>query len=157
MEAELHIGHGSEPDTTQGPLINSRAAEKVPGRLKGQSTRKGKRPLLWWNATQRPQQLQGILKSRFLFIKQLQQTSPHCVLQVAQQISDAVSRGAKVLRGGKRVGGSFVEPTLLADVTTDMLCMKEETFGPLVPVIRSVVTSSSHCAGGSRLYPVADC
>lgn len=29
MEAELHIGHGSEPDTTQGPLINSRAAEKV--------------------------------------------------------------------------------------------------------------------------------
>lgn len=71
-----------------------------------------------------------------------------CVLQVAHQISDAVSRGAKVLRGGKRVGGSFVEPTLLADVTTDMLCMKEETFGPLVPVIRSVVTSSSHCGGG---------
>lgn len=52
-----------------------------------------------------------------------------------------------MLRGGKRVGGSFVEPTLLADVTTDMLCMKEETFGPLVPVVRSVVTSSSHCGG----------
>lgn len=81
-----------------------------------------------------------------------------CVLQVAHQISDAVSRGAKVLRGGKRVGGSFVEPTLLADVTTDMLCMKEETFGPLVPVIRSVVTSSSHCGGGGgRLCPQADC
>lgn len=29
MEAELRMGHGSEPDTTQGPLINSRAAEKV--------------------------------------------------------------------------------------------------------------------------------
>lgn len=40
MEAELHIGHGSEPDTTQGPLINSRAAEKVTGRLEGQSARK---------------------------------------------------------------------------------------------------------------------
>lgn len=29
MEAELRVGHGSAPDTTQGPLINSRAAEKV--------------------------------------------------------------------------------------------------------------------------------
>lgn len=59
------------------------------------------------------------------------------VPQVLHQISDAVSRGAKVLKGGKRLDGSFMEPTLLADVTTDMLCTKEETFGPLVPVIRS--------------------
>lgn len=29
MDAELRLGHGSEPDTTQGPLINARAAEKV--------------------------------------------------------------------------------------------------------------------------------
>lgn len=29
MDAELRVGHGAEPDTTQGPLINSRAAEKV--------------------------------------------------------------------------------------------------------------------------------
>lgn len=29
MDAELRVGHGSEPDTTQGPLINTRAAEKV--------------------------------------------------------------------------------------------------------------------------------
>ncbi|XP_070822072.1 succinate-semialdehyde dehydrogenase, mitochondrial isoform X2 [Chaetodon trifascialis] len=83
MDAELRVGHGLEPDTTQGPLINSRAAEKV-----------------------------------------------------AHQVSDAVSRGAKVLKGGKRLEGSFMEPTLLADVSTEMLCMKEETFGPLLPVIR---------------------
>ncbi|XP_071325528.1 succinate-semialdehyde dehydrogenase, mitochondrial isoform X1 [Trachinotus anak] len=83
MDAELRVGHGSEPGTTQGPLINSRAVEKV-----------------------------------------------------VQQVSDAVSRGAKVLRGGKRLEGSFMEPTLLADVTTEMLCTKEETFGPLLPVIR---------------------
>lgn len=57
---------------------------------------------------------------------------------MAHQISDAVSRGAKVLKGGKRLDGSFMEPTLLADVSTEMLCMKEETFGPLLPVIRSV-------------------
>lgn len=59
------------------------------------------------------------------------------VSQVAHQVSDAVSRGAKVLKGGKRLDGSFMEPTLLADVTTDMLCTNEETFGPLLPVIRS--------------------
>ncbi|XP_034057302.1 succinate-semialdehyde dehydrogenase, mitochondrial isoform X2 [Gymnodraco acuticeps] len=83
MDAELVLGHGSEPSTTQGPLINNRAAEKVEA-----------------------------------------------------QISDAVSRGAKVLRGGKRLDGSFVQPTLLTDVSTDMICTREETFGPLLPVIR---------------------
>ncbi|XP_047190851.1 succinate-semialdehyde dehydrogenase, mitochondrial [Scophthalmus maximus] len=83
MDAELRLGHGSEPDTTQGPLINARAAEKV-----------------------------------------------------VHQISDAVSRGATVLKGGRRRDGSFMEPTLLTDVTTDMLCTREETFGPLLPVIR---------------------
>lgn len=57
--------------------------------------------------------------------------------QVEHQVTDAVSLGAKVLRGGKRLDGSFMQPTLLADVTTDMLCTKEETFGPLIPVIRS--------------------
>lgn len=55
---------------------------------------------------------------------------------MAHQISDAVSHGAKVLRGGKRLEGSFMEPTLLADVSTEMLCTREETFGPLLPVIR---------------------
>lgn len=65
-------------------------------------------------------------------------TSSLTDLQVALQISDAVSQGAKLRTGGKRLEGSFVEPTLLTDVTTNMLCMKEETFGPLVPVVRSV-------------------
>lgn len=59
-------------------------------------------------------------------------------LQVALQISDAVSQGAKLLKGGKRLQGSFVEPTLLTDVSAHMLCMQEETFGPLVPIVRLV-------------------
>lgn len=83
MDSELRLGHGSDPNTTQGPLINVRAAEKV-----------------------------------------------------ENQVQDAVSLGAKVLRGGKRLDGSFMQPTLLSDVTTDMLCTREETFGPLLPVIR---------------------
>uniref|UniRef100_G3NEX2 Aldehyde dehydrogenase domain-containing protein n=1 Tax=Gasterosteus aculeatus aculeatus TaxID=481459 RepID=G3NEX2_GASAC len=56
--------------------------------------------------------------------------------KVVKQIADAVSRGATVLKGGKRLEGSFMEPTLLSDVTTEMICTKEETFGPLLPVIR---------------------
>uniref|UniRef100_A0A8C1SRX2 Succinate-semialdehyde dehydrogenase, mitochondrial n=1 Tax=Cyprinus carpio TaxID=7962 RepID=A0A8C1SRX2_CYPCA len=83
MDAELKVGHGSEPTTTQGPLINTRAAEKV-----------------------------------------------------ENQIADAVAQGAVIVRGGKRLGGSFMQPTLLSSVNTDMLCMREETFGPLIPVVK---------------------
>ncbi|XP_036416471.1 succinate-semialdehyde dehydrogenase, mitochondrial [Colossoma macropomum] len=83
MDAELRTGHGFEPTTTQGPLINVRAAEKV-----------------------------------------------------ERQIADAVSRGAVVLKGGRRLEGSFMQPTLLSNVSTDMLCMREETFGPLIPVVK---------------------
>ncbi|XP_062847354.1 succinate-semialdehyde dehydrogenase, mitochondrial-like isoform X1 [Trichomycterus rosablanca] len=83
MDAELRLGHGFKPTTTQGPLINVRAAEKV-----------------------------------------------------EHQITEAVSQGALVLKGGKRLEGSFMQPTLLSNVTTDMLCMQEETFGPLIPVLK---------------------
>ncbi|XP_059801419.1 succinate-semialdehyde dehydrogenase, mitochondrial [Hypanus sabinus] len=60
------------------------------------------------------------------------------VVKVENQISDAVSRGACVVTGGKRhsLGGSFFEPTLLSNVTADMLCAQEETFGPLAPVLK---------------------
>lgn len=58
------------------------------------------------------------------------------VSQVEHQVKDAVSRGAVVLKGGKRLEGSFMQPTLLSNVTNDMLCMQEETFGPLVPVLK---------------------
>lgn len=72
--------------------------------------------------------------------------------QVLHQISDAVSRGAKVVKGGKRLDGSFMEPTLLADVTADMLCTKEETFGPLVPVIRRVHTDEAGLIPARRRF-----
>ena len=53
-------------------------------------------------------------------------------------IQDAVSKGAKLLQGGKRhtLGSTFFEPTVLADVTTDALIFKEETFGPVAPLFR---------------------
>ena len=58
--------------------------------------------------------------------------------QVEAHIADAVKKGAKVVLGGKRAaqGGSFFEPTVLTDVTTDMVITKEETFGPVAPLYR---------------------
>ena len=60
------------------------------------------------------------------------------VEKVEQHIAEATGKGAKILAGGKRhaLGGTFFEPTVLANVTQDMLVAHEETFGPLAPVIR---------------------
>ena len=60
------------------------------------------------------------------------------VEKVESHIQDAVSKGARVVVGGNRHsnGSNFFEPTVLADVTHDMLVSREETFGPLAPVYR---------------------
>jgi succinate-semialdehyde dehydrogenase / glutarate-semialdehyde dehydrogenase len=58
--------------------------------------------------------------------------------KVETHIADAVGKGAKVLLGGKRDqrGGLFFQPTVLTDVTPQMLVSHEETFGPVAPLIR---------------------
>jgi succinate-semialdehyde dehydrogenase / glutarate-semialdehyde dehydrogenase len=83
--AALKVGDGTADGTTQGPLIDMAAVEKVESHIK-----------------------------------------------------DAVSKGAKLLQGGKRhtLGNSFFEPTVLADVTSDSLIFSEETFGPVAPLFR---------------------
>jgi len=56
-----------------------------------------------------------------------------------QQIADAVARGARVVTGGARrkdLPGQFFAPTLIADATPEMAVMREETFGPVLPVMR---------------------
>jgi acyl-CoA reductase-like NAD-dependent aldehyde dehydrogenase len=56
---------------------------------------------------------------------------------VQAQIDDAVSRGAKLLAGGRVEtlgGGKYLRPTVLTQVTPDMQVMAEETFGPVIPV-----------------------
>jgi len=60
------------------------------------------------------------------------------VAKVEEHIADATAKGAKILLGGKRhaLGGTFFEPTILADVTPGMLLAREETFGPLAPLFR---------------------
>ncbi|XP_059035460.1 succinate-semialdehyde dehydrogenase, mitochondrial isoform X2 [Mustela lutreola] len=85
IQTNLRVGNGFEERTTQGPLIDEKAVEKV-----------------------------------------------------ETHVSDAVSKGATIVTGGKRhqLGKNFFEPTLLSNVTGDMLCAHEETFGPLAPVIK---------------------
>ena len=83
--AKLKVGNGLEAGTSQGPLIDMNAVEKV-----------------------------------------------------EEHIADALGKGARVIAGGKRhaLGRSFFEPTILADVTTDMMVAREETFGPVAPLFR---------------------
>jgi succinate-semialdehyde dehydrogenase/glutarate-semialdehyde dehydrogenase len=60
------------------------------------------------------------------------------VAKVEAHIADAVSLGARVLTGGRRhaLGRSFFQPTVLADVSPEMRVCREETFGPVAPLLR---------------------
>ena len=51
-------------------------------------------------------------------------------------VQDALSKGAKVVMGGQKLNDRFYKPTVLANVTQDMVCAKEETFGPVAPIFR---------------------
>ncbi len=58
---------------------------------------------------------------------------------IERHVADAIAKGARVLTGGRRatqVGKLFYEPTVLVDVTHDMAIMREETFGPVLPIVR---------------------
>ncbi|MBD5801895.1 Glutarate-semialdehyde dehydrogenase DavD [Azoarcus sp. Aa7] len=58
--------------------------------------------------------------------------------KVERHLADATAKGARVLTGGKRhaLGGTFFEPTVLADATPEMTLAKEEIFGPVAPLYR---------------------
>src|SRR5688572_28456910 len=60
------------------------------------------------------------------------------VEKVEEHVADALSKGARVIKGGRRhtLGGRFYEPTVLADVNSSMLVAQEETFGPVAPLFR---------------------
>jgi len=60
----------------------------------------------------------------------------HAIAKVEAHIDDALAKGARVVVGGQRIDERFFAPTVLADVTSEMLCTKEETFGPVAPVTR---------------------
>ena len=83
LVADQKVGNGIEEGVQVGPLINTKAREKV-----------------------------------------------------ERLLGDAVQKGAQVVTGGKTLEGTFVEPTVVADVQSGMAMMEEEIFGPVAPIIR---------------------
>jgi acyl-CoA reductase-like NAD-dependent aldehyde dehydrogenase len=66
-------------------------------------------------------------------------TMPEQIEIVERHVKDAVQKGARILTGGKRnaqLSGYFYEPTVLVDVDHTMSIMREETFGPVLPIVR---------------------
>jgi succinate-semialdehyde dehydrogenase / glutarate-semialdehyde dehydrogenase len=58
--------------------------------------------------------------------------------KVESHVADAIAKGARLVAGGKRhaLGGTYYEPTVLADVSPDSMIFREETFGPVAPLFR---------------------
>ncbi|MEY4978983.1 MAG: Succinate-semialdehyde dehydrogenase GabD [Pseudomonadota bacterium] len=77
--------------------------------------------------------------------------------KVERHVADAVAKGGRVLVGGQRLAGQFFEPTVVADATADMLCAKEETFGPFAPVFKfeteqQAIDAANHTEFGLASY-----
>ena len=60
----------------------------------------------------------------------------NAVAKIESHVADALAKGAKLVAGGKKFGQRFFEPTVLINATSDMLCAREETFGPVAPVFK---------------------
>ncbi|KFD50761.1 hypothetical protein M513_08417 [Trichuris suis] len=116
VERELVLGNGLDKRVTQGPLINSRAVEKV-------------------------NNLPVFIMGLHAFCMTPNTISVHykeagrTTETVKHLVEDAVSKGAKIICGGKPQG-NFFPPTILTDVLTTMEIVKHEIFGPVVPIIR---------------------
>ena len=79
--------------------------------------------------------------------------------KVEAHVADAVGQGARIASGGRRhaLGGNFYEPTVLLDVTPGMRVAREETFGPVAPLIRftdeaEAVRMANDTAAGLAAY-----
>ena len=78
--------------------------------------------------------------------------------KVETHVADAIALGARLLAGGKRIetaGGNFFEPTLLADATPQMLCSREETFGPVAPVFKFQTEAEAIALANSTEFGLA--
>lgn len=79
------------------------------------------------------------------------------VQKVERQIADALSRGARIGCGGKRIEGDgfFFEPTILLDVTPDALISREETFGPVAPLFSFATEEEAIAMANDTPYGLA--
>jgi succinate-semialdehyde dehydrogenase / glutarate-semialdehyde dehydrogenase len=77
------------------------------------------------------------------------------VEKTEEHIADALAKGATLLSGGQRKGGTFFEPTLVIGVTADMAVATEETFGPLAPVFRFETDAEVIAAANATRFGLA--
>jgi succinate-semialdehyde dehydrogenase / glutarate-semialdehyde dehydrogenase len=77
--------------------------------------------------------------------------------KVADHVSDALAKGAKLLAGGKphALGGHFYEPTVLSNATGDMKIMREETFGPVAAVMKFKTEEEAIAAANDTEFGLA--
>ncbi len=79
--------------------------------------------------------------------------------KVQRHVDDALAKGGRVLAGGKRLksmgSGQFFEPTVVANATADMLCAREETFGPFAPVFKFSTEQEAIAAANATEFGLA--
>lgn len=79
----------------------------------------------------------------------------NAVEKVEHHVKDAVEKGATVETGGSAKDGLFFEPTVISNVTDEMICMKEETFGPLAPVTKFTDIDEAIRRANDSIYGLA--
>lgn len=77
------------------------------------------------------------------------------IAKVERHVADATAKGAKVLTGGRKIGERYYEPTVLANATSEMLCAREETFGPVAPVFRFETEAEAIAAANATEFGLA--
>ncbi|HTH77951.1 MAG TPA: NAD-dependent succinate-semialdehyde dehydrogenase [Ramlibacter sp.] len=75
--------------------------------------------------------------------------------KVERHVKDALAKGAKIVTGGKKLQGQFFEPTVISGATSDMLCAKEETFGPVAPVFKFKTEQEAIAAANNTEFGLA--
>jgi succinate-semialdehyde dehydrogenase/glutarate-semialdehyde dehydrogenase len=79
----------------------------------------------------------------------------HAIAKVEAHVEDARAKGGRVVVGGSRIDERFFHPTVVADATQDMLCAREETFGPLAPVFRFKTEAEAIAMANATEYGLA--
>jgi succinate-semialdehyde dehydrogenase / glutarate-semialdehyde dehydrogenase len=77
------------------------------------------------------------------------------VEKVQRHVQDAIGKGGRIVTGGKKLQGQFFQPTVIADATGDMLCAKEETFGPLAPIFKFTTEQEAVDAANNTEFGLA--
>ncbi len=81
------------------------------------------------------------------------------LVKVQRHLDDAIAKGGQVVAGGKRLpslgSGQFFEPTVVAGATADMLCAREETFGPFAPVFSFKTEQEAIAAANATEFGLA--